>query len=1033
MRSASTVENGQSTRPAVTGEYSVLLEKLAWLVMRRKGVVALVWIVVAGGLAVLLPQLESVIRDQSVDPIPADVASFQTLDRMGTAFNERGAKTTVFIAMESKDGLSDSARVKYGDLVTALRADREHVIAVRDLLSDPLTESQALSSDKKAWYLPVSLEGTLGGPAAADAVDSVRVTANRIFEGSGTVVRITGPPATFTDQLAVGESDLVVITLATVFMIAAILLIVYRSVFTALMPLLVVGMSLAVGRGVLSGLGELGMPVSQFTSMFMMVIIFGAGVDYSVFLISRYHEAIRAGYAPDVAIAHANGTIGRVVLASAATVALAFLAMAFAKLSVFRTLGPACAIAIAIGFLATVTLLPAVLSFAAKRGAGLPHADLTRRYWHRVGTAVVRRPVPLLALSVVALVALALVATTMTITYDDREGQPSTTESNQGYALLNRHFPKDFIISEFLVVESKKDMRTAQGLADLDQMASRVAQTPGVTRVVGLTRPTGERLQQAQLSWQNDQMGSRITEQTGDAQAHKGDLDLLKTGSAQLAAGLALLRDQIATNLAPLAGLLGQASAAGGQLDSYGPLVDQLASAAPALDEFSQRAPELSSLARQAQSAANTVAPALNALDAPWCAQVPQCSALRTQTADIRSLADNQSLGRFADFATELGGINAPGPAEIAQLQDSLKILDSAMQTINNQDLGNSLSALETGVGALADGARQLSDGVSALVDSNVQLLAGLSQLAAQLRAPAQNIGNSDSGTGFYLPADAFKDQTFSQLAQQFISPDGKTVRFAVQTDYDPYTADAIRLANTLPKAAESAMPNTSLEGDRASVAGFPAINADVQDLLSYDFKLLGIATLLIVGLILMILLRAIVAPIYLLATVVLNYLAALGLGVLVLQHILGNGISWPVPLVSFIVLVAVGADYNMLLVSRLREETTASVRLGVLRTVARTGSVITSAGLIFAASMFGLAFGSIVVMVQIGFVVAAGLLMDTFVVRTLVVPAIAVLLGEASWWPGKVHSTSRDSSSIQPERVAPVDDLLSNSAARLK
>ncbi|WP_245236104.1 hypothetical protein, partial [Streptomyces durhamensis] len=95
----------------------------------------------------------------------------------------------------------------------------------------------------------------------------------------------------------------------------------------------------------------------------------------------------------------------------------------------------------------------------------------------------------------------------MTITYDDREGQPSDTGSNEGYALLNRHFPKDTIISEFLLVESNTDMRTGQGLADLDQMASRIAQTPGVTRVIGVTRPTGEKLEQAQLPWQNDQIG----------------------------------------------------------------------------------------------------------------------------------------------------------------------------------------------------------------------------------------------------------------------------------------------------------------------------------------------------------------------------------------------------------------------------------------------------------------------------------------------------------------------------------------------
>ncbi|OOK65373.1 MMPL family protein [Mycobacterium kansasii] len=131
-----------------------------------------------------------------------------------------------------------------------------------------------------------------------------------------------------------------------------------------------------------------------------------------------------------------------------------------------------------------------------------------------------------------------------------------------------------------------------------------------------------------------------------------------------------------------------------------------------------------------------------------------------------------------------------------------------------------------------------------------------------------------------------------------------------------------------------------------------------------------------------------------------LNYGAALGLGTLVFQYGLGKEIAWPVPLLAFIILVAVGADYNMLLISRLREESTHNIRVGVLRTVANTGSVITSAGLIFAASMFGLIVGSIAIMIQAGFIIGCGLLLDTFVVRTLTVPAIATLLREASWWP---------------------------------
>ena len=108
----------------------------------------------------------------------------------------------------------------------------------------------------------------------------------------------------------------------------------------------------------------------------------------------------------------------------------------------------------------------------------------------------------------------------------------------------------------------------------------------------------------------------------------------------------------------------------------------------------------------------------------------------------------------------------------------------------------------------------------------------------------------------------------------------------------------------------------------------------------------------------------------------------------------------WSVPGLTFVILVAVGADYNMLLISRIRDESPHGVRSGIIRTVGSTGGVITAAGLIMAASMFGLLFSSLSSVVQGGFVLGTGLLLDTFLVRTITVPAIAVLVGKANWWP---------------------------------
>ena len=188
-------------------EYSATLGRLARFTLAHRSLVIGAWVAVGVVLAILFPQLETVVRQQSVDPIPAGVPSFQALDQMGGAFGEKGAKTTVFVTMENPRGFTDVARERYDMLVLQLRENFDDVQSVRDLLSDPTTAGQALSEDGQAWYLPVGVTGTLGGPTATHAVETVRQTAQRVFEGTGTTVHVTGPTATFGDQIVSAESD----------------------------------------------------------------------------------------------------------------------------------------------------------------------------------------------------------------------------------------------------------------------------------------------------------------------------------------------------------------------------------------------------------------------------------------------------------------------------------------------------------------------------------------------------------------------------------------------------------------------------------------------------------------------------------------------------------------------------------------------------------------------------------------------------------------------------------------------------------
>lgn len=199
--------------------------------------------------------------------------------------------------------------------------------------------------------------------------------------------------------------------------------------------------------------------------------------------------------------------------------------------------------------------------------------------------------------------------------------------------------------------------------------------------------------------------------------------------------------------------------------------------------------------------------------------------------------------------------------------------------------------------------------------------------------------------------------------------------------------------------------------GADAVVGGFTAINVDTADASTRDRNVIIPVVLLVIAVILAVLLRALLAPVLLIATVVLSFLATLGLCALIFKYVLDfPGVDQSFPLFAFVFLVALGIDYNIFLMSRVREESVRrGTRAGVLTGLAVTGGVITSAGIVLAATFSALAVLPLVVLVELGVAVAAGVLLDTIVVRSLLVPALAYDIGPTVWWPGRLSRTSRD------------------------
>jgi RND superfamily putative drug exporter len=260
---------------------------------------------------------------------------------------------------------------------------------------------------------------------------------------------------------------------------------------------------------------------------------------------------------------------------------------------------------------------------------------------------------------------------------------------------------------------------------------------------------------------------------------------------------------------------------------------------------------------------------------------------------------------------------------------------------------------------------------------------------------------NDDS---FYLPPEIFNNAEFKKGMKNFISPDGHAVRFIISHDGDPMSQEGISHIPLIKKAAYEALKGTPLEGSTIYLGGTAAIFKDLSDGNTYDLLIAGIASLCLIFIIMLIITRGVVASAVIVGTVLISLGASFGLSVLIWQHIIGIELHWMVLAMSVIILLAVGADYNLLLVARFKEEIHAGLNTGIIRSMGGTGSVVTSAGLVFAFTMMTMAVSDLTVIGQVGTTIGLGLLFDTLIVRSLMTPSIAALLGKWFWWPQRVR-----------------------------
>ncbi|RJQ73866.1 RND family transporter [Pseudonocardiaceae bacterium YIM PH 21723] len=973
----------------------------------------------AAGLNLGIPQLEKVIEHSGEPMVPAYAPSVNTLAEMDKQFGGQGSRGVLFLIMANEQGLTEADRKWYGDISERLRKTKG-VTSVQDVISQPEFATGLASQDGKALYALISVGPDVGSAASIQSVRDIRTEVAK-SKPADVEAYVTGPSATISDMQVVVDKSLIIITVVSVGVIALILLLIFRSILTAGVVLMTIGIALATARAVTAFCGLNVFSLSPFTASFMTAVVLGAGTDYSVFLIGRMRELLGDGLKPLDAAIEATKQISGVVAGSALTVAITTGFMALTEIGMFWTTGPAIALSILVTLAVSITLSPAAMAIIGSWGLVRPSTPTAAGgRWARIADLVVRRPVPVLLAGLLLLVSIGAFYPKMRLNYDQSVMQPGYTDSNKGLALVGKHFDLSAMNPDFVMIQSDHDLRNPKDLAAIERVSGQVATVPGVSYVRSVTRPLGSTIQEASLGYQAGELGKRLDEAKDRVSEGVEATGRLQDGGRRLAGGAGQLADgagqlsagaqqAIAGADRLLQGLNEEHAGLGQAVDGTGRLNDgaqQLKAGA------SQLADGLEAGLGQVRLAVDGLGLAYNALAAdPVCTLDPVCNAARAgirqiwigerdqllpgmqqAAAGARRIADGN--GQLADGTTELKAGLIKAKDGIVQLSDGQRLFKTKMG-----EMANGADRLAGGAGLLKGGANQIADGTGQFTGSIKELQDGLAKAADFLLTTGKEARDPKIG-GFYLPADALADPRILLAKGFFLSEDGKSARLIVAGSHPVGSRPAMETATATMVATKQALKDTPLEGATVNGTGMSHVNLDLRSLVNSDFARVATIGLIGVFLILMFLLRSLIAPIYLLGSVVLSYASTMGIGVLIWQDLLGLDVDWSIPPIAFILLVAVGADYNLLLMSRIKQEAPDGSRAGIARALSATGGVITAAGLIFAASMFALMAGDGLTLSQLGFMIGVGLLLDTFVVRTLIVPATAALLGRWNWWP---------------------------------
>jgi len=850
----------------------MFFERLGRFATRYRFPIIIAWVAAAAIMTLIAPNIDEVASSDQADFLPDDAPFLHAAEVYKTAFPDSysiGSTLIIIDARQAENGIDNEDVQRFLSRLTEWLTSEDAPNNIEKVVS-PTTSTAAaalmIDDQRQVAMLRVSLSTSNPEPETAETIEAIdewlkehRPAAIKTYQ--------TGEAPIVNDTTKSVKTSVDRTIWVTIVLVILMLLLVYRSPVSPLIPLMAVTIAYLIVRGIVAFMGEHLMTITTYANVMIVVVMYGAGTDYCLFLISRFREEMAEQRQVGTATQRTVHLVGETITSSAGTIFVGFMAMAFAEMGIFNTSGPALAVGVVLSLLAGLTFTPALLAVLGDHAfwPGQAKHRATGRFYELTSKQVSSRPLITILIIVAVMLPFSIYGLGQRVTYNLLADLPDDKDAVVGYDLLAETLGPGVSLPMTVVVTERNPDTIAPIIVHLTEELSALK---GVADVRGLNSPLGQGRDYEGLL--------RVDQQ----------LELMLQNISNMGSGEDL----------------------------------ELAQAMAALEGFK--------------------------------------GYLSLLVENFPVIADDPNL---------------------IVLQN---LINNPMQLISEEGM----MALETSLRGLQ--VRFDPDAEDAVAEP-------------YLMPTVLNTLFAASGA---------EDNVFGELAKTYVTDDETAFKLDVILAGRPTSYEGMDTVGEIREILEKYK-----RGGDAVAAGGPAINTDIRDTMDRDtlraigFVLAGIFIVLLV------MLRSVVAPLYLICTVLLSFTCTLGLTNLFFKTLYDvEGLTWYVPFFMFVFLVALGMDYSIFLFGRIKEEVGSNgIREGVHVAVARTGAIITSAGMILAGTFAAMVTGEILGLAEVGFAVAIGVLIDTFVVRTMLDPALATFFGRWTWWPGgipKAHPTRQTS-----------------------